>query len=454
METIVVPPDENGEGGYTDYILRSSAPTSATGWKYNVMKFATLADRVIDLNHNPTAFQHPLRLNRKDPRTVRRLADEEIERYSKALEPGPEEVAAMAAAAIMEDVKDEHGVVIAKRDKDGKEIPIKEEMDPSLVGRGVKGNAAVAKKKGSMFQKKTKRVYVASEENRRLRREEWMPWVLEDKDANERWIGRLEGGTGEANSASAANALATQTANAAGTGNAGWRPTGSTSEAGGGGSSYVAFVFGENGDDFKVIPASRWYKFNQGPKYAMLGVDEAESEVNLIISLSLLMSRLAAAYSDNTYTEQYIKLQKNQAPERWLMHKRTNTPIASTSTSSATTSAAPPSANATNRLKLRTKGESSSSRSKPAASSIRSRMLDKSNASNESKFSIPGRKFQTVVSGRDHAQGDDEHEYEADFQDDEEGIARQDDLVNEDDQKDIEVSLLICSHMHSFMWLR
>jgi transcription initiation factor TFIIF subunit alpha len=270
-------PAPTNSNGYTDYILRSSAPSSSTGWKFNVMKFATLADRVVDLTSE--AFHAPVRLNRKDPRTVRRLNDEDIEKYSKLdLPVGVDEKGdAMKDAMVMDD---------PTLGPDGK--PLKEEMDLSLVGRGVKGLAPAPKKKGMFKQQRTKRVYVASEEARRLKREEWMPWVLEDKDANERWIGRLEGGTGEAAAASAANLAAAKKANAAGTGNAGWRPTGTTSEAGGGGSSYVAFVFGENGDDFKVVPASRWYKFNQGPRYAMLGVDEAETEVCQFINPSFV----------------------------------------------------------------------------------------------------------------------------------------------------------------------
>lgn len=253
-------------GGYTDYILRSSAPSSSTGWRHNIMKFVALGDRTVDPSSD--AFLKPVKLNRKDPRTVRRLTDEEREQISRAAL-GPD------AEVKEEDVKPEAPV---KKER--------EEIDMSLVGTGTSGLAPSVRSKATMFKKKTKQVFVSSEEARRLKREEWMPWVLEGDDGGERWIGRLEGGTGEsaagANGAKTSAAEKTAKADRNGTGMKGWRPPAAPSEAGGGGSSYVAFVFGANGDDFKVVPVNRWYKFSKGPKYVTLGTDEAEDEVSLV----------------------------------------------------------------------------------------------------------------------------------------------------------------------------
>lgn len=253
--------------GYTDYILRSTAPSASTGWRYNIMKFAALGERTVD--PSSSAFLKPVKLNRKDPRTVRRLTEEEREKINKR---------DLGVDMDVDEVKEEDvkpGFVKKER----------EEIDLTLVGTGSSGIAAVARSKGSMFKKKTKRVFVSSEEARRLKREEWMPWVLEGEDGDERWIGRLEGGTGESASG-AKSALDTGLAQADrnGTGMKGWRPPAAASEAGGGGSSYVAFVFGANGDDFNVVPASRWYKFSRGPRHATLGGDEAEDEVSTLSS--------------------------------------------------------------------------------------------------------------------------------------------------------------------------
>lgn len=118
---------------------------------------------------------------------------------------------------------------------------------------------------------------------------------------------------------------------------------------------------------------------------------------------------------------------------------------------SASTAAATPEGNQASTLTgpsfRRVKSESSATtnatRGKKAtanSTSIRSRLLDKSGpSSTKSEFALPSTKFRTVM-GSSHAQGDDEFEYEADFQDDEEGIARVDEVVGEEEQKEIEVS--------------
>lgn len=266
-------------GNYTDYLLKSTPSSSRTGWRYNVMKFKTLEDQAVD----PTSdkFVRPVKLNRKDPRTVRRLTDADRERINKR---------ALERAGVKAEGEGEDGEGAGagaegeEADNKGKKKEAKEEMDISLVGVGTSGVGPKVRNKKTMFKKKTKRVFVSSEEARRLKREEWMPWVLEDDEGDERWIGRLEGGAGESKTGSAAQqAAAARQAEADrnGTGNKGWRPAAAPVEAGGGGSSYVAFVFGESGEEFQVVPVHRWYKFSQGPKYVTFGTEEAETEVSL-----------------------------------------------------------------------------------------------------------------------------------------------------------------------------
>lgn len=94
-----------------------------------------------------------------------------------------------------------------------------------------------------------------------------------------------------------------------------------------------------------------------------------------------------------------------------------------------------------------------------AASNIRSRLLDKSTSSaRASVIHVPG-KLRSVISGTagdygdDEMRGrkvkreggmdqdDDEFDYEEDFQDDEEGIAKIDDMADEQEVKELEVSL-------------
>jgi transcription initiation factor TFIIF subunit alpha len=427
-------------GSYTDFVLRSTAPSTQTGWRYNIMKFGAVGERSID----PTseAFIKPVKLNRKDPRTVRRLTDEDRERINRrAMEKN---------GMVVDGVKDEDGV---KNEGDEDVKKEREEMDMSLVGTGTSGLAPAVRNKNNMFKKKTKRVFVSSEEARRLKREEWMPWVLEDDEGNERWIGRLEGGTGESGGAAAAQSGITSAqikqdkADKNGTGMKGWRPPSAPSEAGGGGSSYVAFVFGDNGDEFQVVPVNRWYKFSQGPKYVTLGTDEAETEVR-----RCLRGFAFPFYADFASSRQYERQQKSQDPERWIMHRR-NAPASGSSTPVG------PVASTSSSSKPRVKKEAAPA---PAAATIRSRLLDKSVLSAR-RASAPDRagrpKFKSVdVGGRGEDEDDelsgrktkgdggrgqeqehDEFDYEEDFQDDEEGIATIDDLADEEETKKLEV---------------
>lgn len=130
------------------------------------------------------------------------------------------------------------------------------------------------------------------------------------------------------------------------------------------------------------------------------------------------------------------------------MHRRT-APLASTSTDSTT----PTLPTGKGKLKI-------SSKTAPAPpSNIRSRILDKSVLSLP-KLDAGKPKFRSVIKGssggngddelrgrksrgdggRGQEQEDDEFDYEEDFQDDEEGIAKIDDLADEQETREVEVS--------------
>ncbi|GAA5867692.1 hypothetical protein JCM3774_003378 [Rhodotorula dairenensis] len=424
-------------GDYNDFLLRSSAPPSDSGWKYNVMKFTAVGDRVID-PADESLFLRPVKLNRKDPRTVRRLTDEDRERHNKrALERAAKAAGSSDLGAGAMDVDEAKPGEVKAEDGSAEEGggADKEELDPELVGKGVDGTTTVQRRgPRGQFKKKFQRVYVASEEARRLKREEWQPWVLEDDEGRERWVGRLEGGAGEIGGGGGANknggaastqgriAPSTSTGTGARTASLdGWRPAAEASATGGGGSAYVAFVFGDNGDEFKVVPINRWYRFNQGPKYLTLAEEEAEAE--------------------------YARQQKSKEHERWTMRRR------------AAPTSAPASGSATPRA-------GTSGQTVATASSLRSRMLERSTvgtkpdpdggdlddlgrprirtvisstsggAGGGGSDSLRGRKGPRRRGGQD--QDDDEFDYEEDFQDDEEGIAKIDDLADEEETRELE----------------
>jgi transcription initiation factor TFIIF subunit alpha len=87
-------------------------------------------------------------------------------------------------------------------------------------------------------RKRTRILYLEDEDEIALREQESAPWLLEDFDGQHTFVGRLEGG---------------QTSN------------------------YVFFV--NQGNEFRVLPASRWYRFNPKPNFQPLTLEEAEAHM-------------------------------------------------------------------------------------------------------------------------------------------------------------------------------
>lgn len=98
-----------------------------------------------------------------------------------------------------------------------------------------------SKMKSKSFKKKTQVVQLEEEEDIRLRDEESVPWVIED-DEQRAFVGKLEGGQQ---------------------------------------SNYVFFV--NQGNEFRVIPASKWYRFVPKIQYHTLSLEEAESKVTICL---------------------------------------------------------------------------------------------------------------------------------------------------------------------------
>ncbi|CAG8510334.1 8230_t:CDS:1 [Paraglomus occultum] len=98
------------------------------------------------------------------------------------------------------------------------------------------GNAT--RNRQNLFKKKTKQVHIAPEESRKLRAEEEKPWVLEDYDGTNTYIGELEGG---------------QRAN------------------------YALFLLTDDG--FKVVCVDKWYKFKSKIRHRTLTIEEAEEAI-------------------------------------------------------------------------------------------------------------------------------------------------------------------------------
>ncbi|KAJ2480523.1 transcription factor IIF subunit tfg1 [Coemansia sp. RSA 2131] len=184
----------------TDYTLMSSTRTRT----HNVMRFLSPAS--VDL----TTFTPPVKMRRRN-RDYFRLKNKKRNEERQGSD-------------LVEETVDAEP-----------ELDTRPKADMNLIA----DVGGARRNKRNLFKKKTKQVYFADEEKRRLDIEEARPWVLEDDDESQVWTGDLEGG---------------QTA-----------------------SAYVLFVLADDG--FRVVPVDRWYKFAPKLKYRTMTLDEAEEEL-------------------------------------------------------------------------------------------------------------------------------------------------------------------------------
>ncbi|ODQ80671.1 hypothetical protein BABINDRAFT_160911 [Babjeviella inositovora NRRL Y-12698] len=185
-------------------------------------------------------FKLPIRLHRKDPKNLQfQLTRAEIDQRKKM----NDEVAKLEADLKTrrdggEDDEGEEGVVANEVDEkkvDKFDRFQKPEVDMSQVAP----DGGARKPKGKkLFKKQTRQITLMDEGKRKLRYEEYYPWVMEDYDGKNTWVGSYEAGNSD---------------------------------------TYVLFVL-EN-DKFKMIPAEKVYKFTQRNKYATLTLEEAEAKM-------------------------------------------------------------------------------------------------------------------------------------------------------------------------------
>ncbi|KAJ2636808.1 transcription factor IIF subunit tfg1 [Coemansia sp. RSA 1286] len=178
---------------------------------HNVLRF--FSSKPVD----PASFTPPVKLRRRNKEYYRLKNKKRNEERAAALEQEQAKNKAAGLAVVEPEKKDE-----------------RPKADINLIADI--GSARSNKK--NLFKRRTKQIYFADEEKRRLDIEEARPWVLEDDDETEVWTGSLEGGQN---------------------------------------SSYVMFVLADDG--FKVVPVDRWYKFTPKLKYKTLTLDEAEEEL-------------------------------------------------------------------------------------------------------------------------------------------------------------------------------
>lgn len=245
---------------YTDFKLRCCTTDEVAGLRHHIMKFHS------KIKVNPEKdFTQPVRLHRKDPRNMQnQLTLAEIkERRERAIaaaaangngngyikdEEMPDidaeiksEVNGSDSKESTADVKPagESGTTANGKNsngnkKDDKEKAPGEQVDLSLIAP----DGGARRAKVNPFQKKTRQVILGDETARKLRYEEHYPWVLEDFDGKNTWVGNYEAGQAD---------------------------------------SFVLFVFDKDG--FKMIPAEKYYKMTPRNKYNTLSAEEAEKRM-------------------------------------------------------------------------------------------------------------------------------------------------------------------------------
>lgn len=217
---------------YKEFSLRCTTIEEVRDLRHHIMKFHSRT------HVDPAkTFTAPVRLHRKDPRNMQnQLTLAELEdRRKRGIPDNVMEV----------DVKEEDDVHVKAESADGKDEDKKkaaedkgkapaEQVDLSLIAP----DGGARRAKINPFQKKTRQVILGDEGARKLRYEEHYPWVMEDFDGKNTWVGNYEAGQAE---------------------------------------SFVLFMFDANG--FKMVPAEKYYKMTPRNKYHTLSAEEAEKRM-------------------------------------------------------------------------------------------------------------------------------------------------------------------------------
>lgn len=172
--TAVKPEPAPEAAGYTDYELFSHVEDSYT---YNTIRLRPNNPIPVSLE----SFRPPVKLNRKNAKFKGPAGDTAVAGTSREPKwkpmkgPDGKEVVGKDGKTVMVGMVDGKEVLQANWGK--------EELPKGKFG-------ADGKKKANPFQKKTKQVYMAPDHIRQLRREEAVPWLLEDS-ATQSWTGKM-----------------------------------------------------------------------------------------------------------------------------------------------------------------------------------------------------------------------------------------------------------------------
>ncbi|CUM62988.1 uncharacterized protein PRCAT00000549001 [Priceomyces carsonii] len=211
----------SSDDGWQEIPLKRCTNEELNDVRYHIMRFQAKQD--VDIMKN---FTRPVRLHRKDPRNIQfHLTREEIDKRKKEEEEAKREK--------------------EREDKEAERVAIENGEDPSTINKGEPDMSQVApdggarKAKKNLFKRKTRQINLMDDKKRKLRYEEYYPWVIEDYDGKNVFVGNYEAGSSD--------------------------------------SQHVLFVFDKDG--FKMVPAEKVYKFTPRNRYATLTLEEAEAKM-------------------------------------------------------------------------------------------------------------------------------------------------------------------------------
>ncbi|KAH3677089.1 hypothetical protein WICMUC_001844 [Wickerhamomyces mucosus] len=229
---------------WDEYSLKACSEDEIKDIRTHILKFQT--KQKID----PKEFSQPIRLHRKETRNLQyQLTRAEIEQRQKDYA----ELLAFEAA-------DRERRLAAKEEREKNMDPSKKKiditLDPTVAPEPVKTEEQKLLEKREKQQqhiapdggarknlqqqkpRKTRQIKAMDETAKKLRYEEYYPWVMEDYDGKNTWVGSYEAGSSD---------------------------------------TYALLVFDQNG--FKMIPADKVYRFTPRNKYATLTLAEAEKRM-------------------------------------------------------------------------------------------------------------------------------------------------------------------------------
>lgn len=238
---------------YDVFPLKACTEPEIEETRYHILKFHSV--KKIDPSQD---FEQPTRLHRKDPKNLQfQMSLKELEEKKKLDELKEKEQAEKRTQYVErtgkqgltdEQIDEElevEGLDERERkqyeDKKKKELDLKEkEEEKERQMQLVAPDGGARKAKKQIIKKRTKQVKVYNEAKRKLRYEEFYPWVLEDYDTKQAWVGNYEAGLND---------------------------------------NYCILVLDSVNNCFKLAPVEKFYKFTSRNKYATLTLEEAEAKM-------------------------------------------------------------------------------------------------------------------------------------------------------------------------------